>query len=592
MPVFLFVLDIAAALLIVIPWVWPFTWGPLAATEPYLAGAISAALLLAYLPWRGVRRAFILALIGWTIGAVLSSVIALLQYFDLESRAWPWINISPGGYAFGNLRQPNLLATHLIIGLLSTIELARIGKLRCQQPMVVFTAATFAAILMLMGLAASASRTGTVELLVVAILLPLWTWQTGKTQSAAFAQSSAQRLKSWAATSNSDRRLAPVSTTIVMSIGAIALYLIAAWLLPLILNSAEGLSGRDLSSRWKNGESVCGSRAVLWSNVLRLIASRPVTGWGWGDLAWAHYMAPYEEYGLMRFCHILDNAHNLPLHLAVTLGVPIAFTLCALLAALIVQARPWREIDPTRQMAWMALLVIGMHSAVEYPLWYAPFQIVTCFCIWLLSARAFNFERIGHAMQQHIRRTISFFAVACLALLIYAGLDYFRVGQLYLTYDKRAAWFKDDTMNKAKQSWLFASTVQFAHVTMLTPSIENAKELLPEAKSAMHFSPEPRIIEKVIESAFLVGDRHEALEQLDRFKTVYPKEYSAWTQNQRVAAYINPASADITVIHNEASEPKENDSDNDVEDDPDSDDTNNGKDNRDNDDKEQGSAAK
>lgn len=29
-----------------------------------------------------------------------------------------------------------------------------------------------------------------------------------------------------------------------------------------------------------------------------------------------------------RFCVLLDNAHNLPLHLAVELGVPVAALLC------------------------------------------------------------------------------------------------------------------------------------------------------------------------------------------------------------------------------------------------------------------------
>ena len=48
-------------------------------------------------------------------------------------------------------------------------------------------------------------------------------------------------------------------------------------------------------------------------------ASSPWLGWGWGELDYAHYATLYDG---PRFCDILDNAHNLPLHLAVELGIP------------------------------------------------------------------------------------------------------------------------------------------------------------------------------------------------------------------------------------------------------------------------------
>jgi len=92
--------DALVVLLIALPWLWPLTWGPLAATVPYLVGAASAVVLLAYLPWRGARGALTLAALGWTLAAVLNGGIALLQYFSLEKRGWPWINSSHAGYAF------------------------------------------------------------------------------------------------------------------------------------------------------------------------------------------------------------------------------------------------------------------------------------------------------------------------------------------------------------------------------------------------------------------------------------------------------------------------------------------------------------
>jgi O-antigen ligase len=117
---------------------------------------------------------------------------------------------------------------------------------------------------------------------------------------------------------------------------------------------------------------------TLWSNVLELIGQKPWFGWGWGRLDYAHYMHLYEG---ARFCDILDNAHNLPLHLAVELGVPMALILCGAALWSTWRSRPWRESDPLRQLAWTVLAVLALHSLLEYPLWYGPFQMALGICL-------------------------------------------------------------------------------------------------------------------------------------------------------------------------------------------------------------------
>ena len=79
-----------------------------------------------------------------------------------------------------------------------------------------------------------------------------------------------------------------------------------------------------------------------------LIAQKPWLGWGWGELDYAHFITLYPG---ARFCDILDNAHNLPLHLAVELGVPLAVVLCGggLVAGL---ARPALARAGSQPAAW------------------------------------------------------------------------------------------------------------------------------------------------------------------------------------------------------------------------------------------------
>ena len=45
------------------------------------------------------------------VAGLVSSVIALLQYFDVEARFGTWVNTTEPGQAFANLRQRNQFAS-------------------------------------------------------------------------------------------------------------------------------------------------------------------------------------------------------------------------------------------------------------------------------------------------------------------------------------------------------------------------------------------------------------------------------------------------------------------------------------------------
>ena len=53
---------------------------------------------------------------------------------------------------------------------------------------------------------------------------------------------------------------------------------------------------------------------------------------------------------------------------------------------LVWRARPWRETQPLRQLAWVVLALILVHSLLEYPLWYGPFQIAALLSVWILCS--------------------------------------------------------------------------------------------------------------------------------------------------------------------------------------------------------------
>ena len=209
------------------------------------------------------------------------------------------------------------------------------------------------------------------------------------------------------------------------------------------------------------------------------------------------------------------------------MGVPAAVLLCTGSAALALAARPWRERDPQRLLAWGVLGAIVLHSLLEYPLWYGPFQLVFGLCLGLLWPAAAGARtkvsgpRIGGAL-----------AALLVAVVSYTGWDYLRISQIYLARAERLPPWQDHTLEKLRASWLFADQVRFAELS-LTPVVRaNAPAVNALAQGVLHFSPEPRVVAKLIESATLLDRDDEALALAARFKIAYPVEYARWIRGE------------------------------------------------------------
>jgi hypothetical protein len=125
-------------------------------------------------------------------------------------------------------------------------------------------------------------------------------------------------------------------------------------------------------------------------------------------------------------------------------------------------------------------------------------------------------------------------AVALIAIVGYAGWDYIRISQLYLPRDERLQAYEENTLDKARGSRLFANQVGFAELTLAVVTRSNAAELHGLAQRIRHFSPEPRVIVKLIESAELLGLNEEALTEAERFSRAFPIEYALWLDDKPV----------------------------------------------------------
>ena len=455
------------------PWLWPWAPGPSAQVAPLL-GAWGC-MLLAAAVWlaRPLPRAQAVHVVAgaWLAAALTSSTIGLLQWFGAAD-GWPGIQPASVGEAYANLRQRNQFASLVSIGWLALLYAHAVRS----RP--AGLAWSLAAVLLALGSAASVSRTGAVQWALIC----------------AFALYRAD-----------SRRLA---STALLAYGA------GVWALPALLQAIQGVDAPGLLGRVA-GEGGCSSRLVLWSNVLDLIGQRPWLGWGAGELDYAHYATLYAG---PRFCAILDNAHNLPLHLAVEFGLPLASAACGALAWAVVRARPWAERDPARLLAWGVLAVVGLHSLLEYPLWYGPFQLAVLLAVALLRP----WRLVG------ARRPAAWLAVGAAALALgWAAAAYDRVSQAYLGAAQRRPAFRDDPLAGVRPG-PFRGHAGFAEL-MLTPLHRgSAARVHALAGELLHFSPEPSVIQARIESAVMLERDDDALWHLQRFKAAFPAEHARW----------------------------------------------------------------
>lgn len=284
-------------------------------------------------------RALLLALL---IAGAMNAAIAVAQYTAPGST---WVPLSDSARAVGHLRQPNHLATQLLWSLLALAALRETGR---------FPGWLSAAlgVLMIVALAMTASRTGA----VACLLLALW--------------------------GLCDRRLS--RRTRAALVAAPLLLVLCWWGVTIFPPDAS----RADSAAMLNRADLQTTRWGLWQQALRLIGQNPLLGVGWGQFAFAWTLTPMEPIARSPF-ETFTHSHNLLLQWAVELGLPLAFAMTALLLwagwrALVLTRRARGAEGAVRSAALVMVAVVLFHSLLEFPLWHANFLLVAA-CLFGLA---------------------------------------------------------------------------------------------------------------------------------------------------------------------------------------------------------------
>lgn len=157
----------------------------------------------------------------------------------------------------------------------------------------------------------------------------------------------------------------------------------AGWLGMSALSHLQGQAFGG-EARLHDGSDISSSRFAIWRDTIALIRMEPWVGVGFGQFNFAWSLTPSPQRPVAFF----DHTHNIVLQLLVELGLPLGGLVIACLGyalwKLVQQAlRPVGEAPAhavgaagARVLLYMVLLV-GLHSLLEYPLWYAYFLLPT-----------------------------------------------------------------------------------------------------------------------------------------------------------------------------------------------------------------------
>jgi O-antigen ligase len=386
---------------------------------------------------------FTLFCIGWVVAGVLNAGLGMVQVFRPDWADGVWLARSGlAGRAVGNLRQPNHLSSLLLWSAIATVPLLELGRLRRGLGAGLFVLMCFAVVL-------TASRTG-----VIGVgLLALWGLL--------------------------DRRLSgPTRILLMLS----PLFYALAWL---------GLSVWAEASRHAFGgetrlaeADLSGSRFGIWANTLELIRQQPWTGVGFGEFNLAWTLTPFPGRPVAFF----DHTHNLPLQLAVELGLPLAALVLALLVAALWRAWRLARLEAegptgiTLRSAWMMLLLIALHSQLEYPLWYAYFLLPTA---WLFG---YGLGRPAAASAATGTRALFVGGVLLTIGSVLALADYARVVRIFAP--PRDGSSLEQRIADGERSWLFAHHAAYAAATV----DEGIAAADPAFKLAPHYLMDTRLM--------------------------------------------------------------------------------------------------
>jgi O-antigen ligase len=425
--------------------------------------------------------------------AAVNAVLAGAQAAGVAPHLGPLV-LPFEGRASGNTGQPNHLADLLALGVASAAWLAATRRLAVASALAL--SALLAAALVLAGSRAGWAYLGGLVLLAVLA-------------RARFDRGGARRLL-----------VVPVVALTVLAAGHLAAPGGAARSLFAAREGAPPAAVRQLAAD---------ERPVIWRAALRMLAAAPLAGAGQGRFAERFFvMAP--ELDGPRAPVMTHNAHNLPMHVGAVLGLPGLAVLAAGLAAWWSGARRVaREAPRERWLPQALLLVIALHSLVEFPLWHAHFLGLAA-----LAFGALDGARLESAARRVGRIVVPAVVASGWAVILSLAQDY-RFLEDFLARRAGAGEADVERLLEIQRRSLLGHYAELGFCRAIPLDVANVDDALALSAAVMRAAPLPDVVYRY---AFLLeraGDGAGARLQWSRAVAAYPADAAAALRKARMS---------------------------------------------------------
>ena len=441
-------------------------------------------------------------LLAWCLlaGGSLNAIAGLLQLYDAAGPLSFLVADREPPAVYGNLAQRNHFAAYVAMATASAAYLYARGRLA-------LVPAAACLLFFMLALAVSSSRSPWLYLGAFALL--------------ALAHHRVAR-------DAAGRRLA------LCSLGLLPAFALAQWAatLPLLLPVGGVVTSAD---RLFEPASGIAPRLQLAREAWEVFLAAPWTGAGWGEFAWQHFLQiGARGPGVMP--GISNHAHNIVLQLLAETGIAGA---ALLLAALGVWLAGLRRTRFSLEWWWLIALlaVLGLHSLLEYPLWFAYFLGVAAVLAGLGCRHALPVRREGLA------RAIAALFILSGAIQLAAAIGPYReFERLVFDPQRRAALDMTDdgfadAIGRVRREPVLAPYVEMAVALGMQVNPERLQEKLDVNGRALRFAPAHAVALHHAALLALAGDAAAATRQLELVLRAYPdKVDDAAAELARLAA--------------------------------------------------------
>jgi hypothetical protein len=433
------------------------------------------------------------------LGSELSALAGILQHYRWHTFLDPIITAKNGVAIYGNMAQPNHFANYVAMGLVS------LGLLR---PKMKHWQVLLLAIPLLFVMVLSGSRSSWLYMLSMTVMAFLW-----------------QRRD------KSCKHLLNYSLLLLLGFGLMHWVVQIPWL--------AGASGSVTAmQRLLGGDGTGSVRLYLWHESWLIFAQFPLLGAGFGQYGLQHFqLGPVLQ--SINISGLYNNAHNLFMHVAAEMGLS---GLIILVGALVMWL--WQGIKaPLSLYHWWGytvLLVLGVHSMLEYPLWYTYFMGIAAILLGALESATYRLEL----------RVLGRLSVAAMLLLgvitlaqlhyNYRGLERILTSRLPTIEDNGFAQRMRDALLEVQSNPVLQPYAELFMSNWIEVSPEELENKLALNERTMKFVPINSSVYRSASLLALAGKQSEAQLQIERAIWSYPADFPAQGRALSILAQKDP----------------------------------------------------